>query len=171
MRKNITNLNNTDDVSNFPFIIMIAALSVFGLSYFDKSIPWWLPIPPFVIAAFFYLKQQNDKHLIKTLEKQNPTYVFNLVDSEHTNTQINDNPVIAYVLDNDVDIFVTKFVTDHFFYNRFEAARETIDDNIEVPAYLMDGQFYVLRADILNAMDNTIKKYQKAVRDAKNRND
>lgn len=71
MRKKIINLNNTDDVSNFPFIIMIAALSVFGLSYFDKSIPWWLPIPPFVIAAFFYLKRQKDKRLIKTLEKQN----------------------------------------------------------------------------------------------------
>lgn len=88
------------------------------------------------------------------------------MDAESTNVQINNNPVIAYVLDNGIDILIAKFPTEPSFYDKFMNAHETLENLIEIPIHTINGKFYVLRGDILDEMNNTIKKYQKVIRNA-----
>ena len=165
-RNKITVLNDVGNSASLPLTFMIITSFISIAAYIKNTEYWWNGIPAIIIAGIFYINEKKKQNIIKKLENKNPSYIFNLVDAESTNVQINNNPVIAYVLDNGIDVLIAKFPTEPSFYDKFMNAHETLENLIEIPVHTINGKFYVLRGDILDGMNYTIKKYQKTIRNA-----
>lgn len=165
-RNNITVLNDVGNSASLPLNLTIINAFVTIVTYIKNAQYWWINIPLIIITGTLYINEKKKQNIIKKLENKSSSYIFNLVDTESTNVQINNNPVIAYTLDNGVDVLIAKFPTEPSFYERFINAHETLENLTEIPIHMINGKFYVLRGDILDEMNNTIKKYQKTIRNA-----
>lgn len=176
-RNKITVLNNVGNSASLPLNLTIINAFITIVTCIKNAQYWWINIPLIIITGILYINEKKKQNIIKKLENKTPSYIFNLVDSESTNVQVNNNPIIAYTLDNGVDVLIARFPTEPSFYEEFINAHKTLENIIEIPVHTLKGEFYVLRGDILDKMNNTIKEYQKAIKDtileennAKNRN-
>lgn len=165
-RNNITVLNDVGNSASLPLNLTIINAFVTIVTYIKNAQYWWINIPLIIITGTLYINEKKKQNIIKKLENKSPSYIFNLVDSESTNVQVNNDPIIAYTLDNGVDVLIANIPTEPSFYEEFINGHKTLENIIEIPVHTLKDEFYVLRSDILDKMNDTIKEYKKAIRNA-----